>query len=349
MTLPQANGNDSLMLREAREAPAGVARALAANEAACRALAERLRAAPPPFAVTCARGSSDHAATYAKYLFELRLGLVTASVGPSVRSVYAAAPRMKGAFFLAISQSGRSPDLVALAEAARASGAVTVALVNEASSPLADACETVLPLHAGPERSVAATKSLLAALATVLQLFAYWHGDPDLKPVLDRLPRDLETAARADWSAALPALRDARHLYVVARGIGLAAAQEAALKLKEAAGLHAEALSAAELMHGPLALAGPAFPVLMFVQPDEAEAGLVELAGDLRRRRVPVIVAGARPVAGAAHLPLAPDIQACAAPLALVQSFYPLAEAVARARGRDPDRPPHLGKVTETL
>lgn len=347
--IPQAGARDSLMLREAREAPAAVARALAANDAACRHLAERLRAAPPPFAVTCARGSSDHAATYAKYLFELRLGMVTASVGPSVRSVYAAAPRMQGALFLAISQSGRSPDLVQLATAARGGGASTVALVNAAASPLAAACETVLPLHAGAERSVAATKSLLAALATVLRLFAAWHGDRGLDAVLDRLPRDLETAARADWSAALPPLRDAQHLYVVARGIGLAVAQEAALKLKETAGLHAEALSAAELMHGPLALARPDFPVLMFVQRDEAEAGLLDLAADLRRRHVPLIVAGAQPVAGAVHLPLAPDIAAFAAPLALLQSFYPLAEAVARARGRDPDRPPHLNKVTETL
>lgn len=339
----------SLMLREAREAPAAVARALAANTADCRALAERLRAAPPPFAVTCARGSSDHAATYAKYLFELRLGLVTASMGPSVRSVYAAAPRMAGALFLALSQSGRSPDLVQLAAAARAGGAATVALVNEAASPLAGACETVLQLHAGPERSVAATKSVIAALAAVVQLYAFWHGEPALAPVLERLPRDLEAAARADWSAALPLLSNAQHLYVIARGIGLAVAQEAALKLKETAGLHAEALSAAELMHGPLALAGADFPVLMFVQPDEAEAGLIDLADDLRRRGVPLVVAGARPVAGAVHLPLAPDIDALAAPLVLLQSFYPLAEAAARARGHDPDRPPHLRKVTETL
>ena len=340
---------ESLMLREAREAPAAVARVLAAKAEPCRALAARLRAAPPPFAVTCARGSSDHAATFAKYLFELRLGLVTASMGPSVRSVYAASPRMRGALFLAISQSGRSPDLVQLAATARAEGAATVALVNAVDSPLAAACETVLPLLDGPERSIAATKSVLAATAAVLQLFAVWHGDGGLRRVLDRLPADLEAAARADWNAALPLLRDAHHLYVVGRGIGLTVAQEAALKLKEAAGLHAEALSAAELMHGPLALVGPDFPVLLFAQRDEAETGLVELAEDLRQRRVPVIVAGARPVAGAIHLPLAPDIDAHAAPLALLQSFYPLAEAVARARGRDPDRPPHLRKATETL
>jgi glucosamine--fructose-6-phosphate aminotransferase (isomerizing) len=346
---PVNPANESLMLREAREAPATVARGLAANAEPCRALAERLRAAPPPYAVTCARGSSDHAATFAKYLFELRLGLVTASMGPSVRSVYAASPHMRGALFLAVSQSGRSPDIVQLAAAARGEGAATVALVNDASSPLAAACETVLPLHAGPERSVAATKSMIAAMAAVLQMFAAWHGGDGLQRVLDRLPADLAAAAGADWSAALPLLRDARHLYVVGRGLGLAVAQEAALKLKEAAGLHAEALSAAELMHGPLALAGPDFPVLLFAQRDEAERGLLDLAEDLGQRGVPVIMAGARSAAGTIHLPLAPDIDAHAAPLALLQSFYPLADAVARARGRDPDRPPHLRKVTETL
>ncbi len=340
---------ESLMLREAREAPAAVARALAENERRCRDLAVRLRERPPPFAITCARGSSDHAATFAKYLFETRLGLVTASIGPSVSSIYGSPLRVRGALFLAISQSGRSPDLVHLAEAARAEGALTVALVNDAASPLAAACEIVLPLHAGSERSVAATKSLLAAMATVLQLFAAWRGDPTLNRAIATLPADLAAASHADWSAALPLLRDARHLYVVARGIGLAAAQEAALKLKEAAGLHAEAISAAELMHGPLALAGPDFPVLLFAQRDEAEASLAELARDLRKRRVPLFAAGLGAQPGADSLPFAAGADPHAAPLLLLQSFYPLADAVARARGRDPDRPPHLRKVTETL
>jgi glutamine---fructose-6-phosphate transaminase (isomerizing) len=347
--MPDMSADASLMLREAREAPAAVARAFAANAEPCRALGARLREKAPPFAVTCARGSSDHAATFAKYLFELRLGLVTASMGPSVSSVYAAAPRMQDALFLAISQSGRSPDIVNLAEAARAGGALTLALVNDAASPLAAACKTVLPLHAGPERSVAATKSFITALATILQLYAYWRGDGAFIRALERLPDELAIAARADWTAALAPIAGARNIYVAARGIGLAVAQEAALKLKETAGLHAEALSAAELMHGPLALAGPEFPVLLLAQPDEAEAGLRALAEDLHRRGVPVLFAGARPVAGAIHLPIAETIDAHAAPVALIQAFYPLAEAVARARGRDPDRPPHLRKVTETL
>src|SRR5688572_14808222 len=153
-----------------REAPAAVARLLRDNAEPCRELGRRLRGLAPPFAVSCARGSSDNAATYGKYLLEIRLSVVTASVGPSVRSVYTAAPRMKQALFFAVSQSGRSPDLLHLAQAARSSGALTVALVNDTESPLADICEVTLPLSAGPERSVAATKSFICSLAAILQM-----------------------------------------------------------------------------------------------------------------------------------------------------------------------------------
>lgn len=338
----------SRMLREAREAPRVVATLLRENADTCRALGERLRASPPPFAVTCARGSSDNAATFAKYLLEIRLGLVTASVGPSVRSVYAAAPAMRGALFLAVSQSGRSPDLLRLAEAARAGGAVTVAIVNDPLSPLAAICETILPLHAGPERSVAATKSWIASLAAILQFTATWAEDRALLAALDRLPEALEQAAERDWSAALPRLARADNLFVVGRGIGLALAQEAALKLKETCGIHAEALSAAELMHGPLTLAGPDFPVLVFSQHDEAYQSVADLIDTLSARGVPVVAAGPMP-GGCLMLPCDPSLNPFLTPPALIQSFYPLLDRIARERGRDPDRPPHLLKVTETV
>ncbi len=192
----------SLMLRETAEAPQVVARLIAANEDACRELAARLRADPPLFAVTCARGSSDSTATYAKYLLEIRLGFVVASVGPSVSSIYGARPRMSNALFLAISQSGQSPDLTKLAEAARQDGALTLALVNDVASPLAKCCEVVLPLHAGDERCVAATKSYIAALAAFLQLLAHWSADPGIDQAIRRLPEDLGDALCRDWQAA---------------------------------------------------------------------------------------------------------------------------------------------------
>jgi glucosamine--fructose-6-phosphate aminotransferase (isomerizing) len=190
------------MLREAAEAPDVVSRLVAENESACRELGNRLRARPPAFVVTCARGSSDSAATFAKYLWEVRLGTVVASVGPSISSIYGQRPRMRDALFLAVSQSGRSPDLLALAEAARADGAFTVALVNDAASPLAGLCEVVLPLHAGPERSVAATKSYLAALAALLQLAAHASGDAGLDRAVRTLADNLDDALARDWRPA---------------------------------------------------------------------------------------------------------------------------------------------------
>ena len=343
-------GSDAttLMLREAAEAPDVVARLIAENETACRELGARLRAKPPAFAVTCARGSSDSAATFAKYLWEIRLGLVVASVGPSVSSIYGRRLAMRGALFLAVSQSGRSPDLVALAEAARDDGAVTVALVNDVASPLSAVCETVLPLHAGPETSVAATKSYLAALAALLQLAAHMSGEPALDRAVRSLPDNLDDALRRDWRPALALLGTARSLYVAGRGPGFAAAQEAALKFKETCGIHAEAMSAAELKHGPQALAGPDFPVMLFSQHDAAEEGIAALGREFVARGVPVVAAGPASIDGALTLPTANGLDPFAQPITLVQSFYPLVEALARARGRDPDRPPHLSKVTET-
>jgi glucosamine--fructose-6-phosphate aminotransferase (isomerizing) len=336
------------MLREAAEAPAAVRRTIAANADTCRALAARLRAAPPRFVVTCARGSSDSVATYAKYLIEVNVGVVVASVGPSVTSIYEARLDMNEALFLAVSQSGRSPDLVALAHSARSSGALTVAVVNDAASPLAESCEVVLPLHAGPERSIAATKSYLASLAVVLQIVADWRADPRLQQGVRRLPEVLGTALTRDWRKAVAPLVEARNVYVTGRGVGYAAALEIALKFKETCGLHAEAISAAELMHGPLALVGPDFPVLVLAQDDAALASVKAIATELARRDVPILSAG--PGAGwpGTVLPVIAGLPPFLQPLAAVQSFYPLADALAHARGRDPDNPPHLRKITET-
>jgi glucosamine--fructose-6-phosphate aminotransferase (isomerizing) len=337
------------MLREAREAPQVVARLLEGNAALCRELGERLRASPPPFAVTCARGSSDNAATFAKYLLEIHSGLVTASVGPSVTSVYAARPRMRDALFLAVSQSGRSPDILHLANAGREDGALTVALVNDTSSPLASTCEIVLPLQAGPEKSVAATKSFIAALAAGLQLVAHWSQDESLLRALDTLPEVLEQASAADWSAALPLLSEADNLFVVGRGVGFAVAQEAALKLKETAGVHAEAMSAAELMHGPWTLAGDHFPILVLSQRDETLSGVSDLVTKLGEQGVPVVVAGAAEGPASVTLPSVENAHPYLAPIAMIQSFYPLVNGIALARGRNPDNPPRLRKVTETV
>jgi glucosamine--fructose-6-phosphate aminotransferase (isomerizing) len=337
--------SDSWMHREAAQAPEIVAAQFTANRDLLADLAADLRRRPPAFVATCARGSSDHAATFAKALIETRLGLVTASVSPSVGSVYGVRQRLGDALFIAISQSGRSPDLLRNAEAAREAGARVVALVNVADSPLAALADVVVPLHAGQERSVAATKSYLASLSALLQLVALWSDDAALPPALDALPAALRLAWHCDWSPATEGLRQARNLFVLGRGLGLCAAQEMALKFKETCGLHAEAYSSAEVKHGPMALVGAGFPVLMLAQPDGTGAGTRALAGELRARGAHVWMADARD----AQLPVPEAPHPACAPLLQVQAFYRMANALSLARGFDPDTPPHLNKVTETV
>lgn len=340
------------MFSEAAQAPAAVARQLQANQTLMGALGARLRAAPPRAVLTCARGSSDHAATFARYLIETRLGLLTSSASPSVSSVYASATDLEGALFLAISQSGASPDLLAAARAARTGGAVVVAMVNTENSPLAALADEIIPLRAGPELAVAATKSYIASLAAVAHLTACWSRDDSLVSALQALPRQLDKAWALDWTPAAERLRTATNLYVVSRGVGFGVAQEAALKLKETCGLHAEAFSAAELRHGPMALVGPDFPVLVLSVGDETRTGLAGLLDDLIGRSTDTLIAGpARPSQTSERAVILPRLGAHPAlePLLLIQSFYRMAIQLSVLRGRDPDRPPHLRKVTRTV
>ena len=342
-----ARAEATWMFREAAQAPEVVRAQLNANTPQVRRLAERLRRAPPRAVVTCARGSSDHAATFARYLIETRLGILTSSAAPSVSSVYETAPDLGGTLLLAISQSGASPDLLAMVKRARQAGACIVALVNAERSPLAQLADELLPLHAGPERAVAATKSYLASLAAIVHLVAEWSSDAPLAAALKHSPQQLARAWQFDWNAAVARLTPVNNLYVVARGHGLGIAQEAALKLKETCGLHAEAVSAAELRHGPMALVGAGFPLLMFTQNDESRAGVAQLAEELGARGADVLLAGAH----AAHTTELPTEGAhpVIEPLLFAQSFYRMANALALARGLNPDAPPHLRKVTETI
>lgn len=336
----------TLLFEEAASASSVVRQQFARNVHVVRELAQRLRDRAPRVVVTCARGSSDHAATFAKYLIETRTGAVVASAAPSVASVYRTTQDLRDALFLAISQSGKSPDLVASAENARRSGATVVALVNVEDSPLARVAHHVLPLGAGPERSVAASKSFIASLAAILQLVAHWSDSSVLQRCLGEAPDLLAQAWELDWSSALDVLREASHLFVIGRGLGLGIAQEAALKGKETCGLHAEAFSGAEVRHGPQALLESGFPALMLVQDDESRGGQLALARDLVERKVPVMLAGPD-VPGTIALPTLVTHPALE-PLLMIQSYYRLVNALALARGRDPDRPPHLHKVTET-
>lgn len=335
------------MHREAAEAAVVVAGQLQHNAAAVATIGAQLRAQPPRAVVTLARGSSDHCATYAKYLIETRTRLLTASAAPSISSIYGVEQDLRDCLAIAISQSGKSPDLLAAAAAAKRGGATVIALCNVPEAPLCGLADFTVPLCAGPELSVAATKSFIASLAALAHLVAEWTADRTLLAQVQALPAALAAAWDLDWSAALPILTPAQHLYVIGRGLGLGIAQEAALKCKETCGLHAEAHSGAEVRHGPYALPGADFPALVLAQDDAARAGLETLAAELAGRGVAVLVAGAV-APGATALPTV-AVPAVLAPIALAPSLYRLLARLAVARGHDPDRPPHLRKVTETV
>jgi len=359
------------MAQEAAEAPHTVARLLAADGAAWAALGAELAATPPSALLTVARGSSDHAAHYMAYLVMARLGRLVTSLPMSLVTLYGSQLRAQGLLAVAFSQSGQSPDLVLPLQHIAARGGRTLAFVNDAASPLAAAAQRVLPLHAGVETSVAATKSCIAQLVCGARLVAQWQQaltgadaapDDGFASALQDLPAALARAAdpaHADWSGAVGTLAGGqaggqagglagtRQLYVLARGTGLAVAMEAALKFKEVCGIHAEAYSGAEVQHGPMALVEEGFAVMVLAPRGPAQAGLLALATQLQERGARVLLAAPAGTPGAT-LPVVETGHADLDPIALLQSFYLMVEALARARGLDPDRPRHLSKVTRT-
>ncbi len=339
--------SESTLAREISEAPAAVARQSEQLRAPIRALAERLRSAPPRVVVTCARGSSAHAATFGKHLIERYLGIPVAAAAPNIATVYGRELRLKDQLFIAVSQSGRSDDLLEQSKSARAAGALTVALVNDMDSPLAETCEFLLPMAAGEEQAVAATKSFVASLAAFMHLAAEWSGQRELADGLTRLPERLAQALHLDWNAALDDLGKANALIVVGRGPTLAVAREAALKLKETCGIQAEAYSGAEFMHGPVTMVGPGYPVLLLAPTDEAAEGMAALATDLVAKEAAIYVTGLENPR-AVHLPVLPAEQAEADAICLVQTFYGMMPRLAAMRGRNADSPRHLQKVTRT-
>lgn len=337
----------SRMRAEALEAPQAIARQLASDAATYEALGASLRSQDPNAVLTVARGSSDHAASFMAYLTMARLGRLVTSLPMSVVTLYNSRLRCEGLVSLAFSQSGQSPDLIAPTRRLREGGARTVALVNDVNSPLAEAAEFLLPLHAGPELSVAATKSYLCQLVAGARVVAAWQNDGVLGSALEALPEALTQASQADWSLLPETLLNADKLFVIGRGLGLAVAQEAALKFKETCGIQAEAFSGAEVRHGPMALIDAGYPLLVFAPRGPAQAGLLSLAQDMRARGARVLLAAPAGTPGA-QLPLSPTAHEDLDAIAAIQSFYPAVEALARARGGDPDQPPHLAKVTRT-
>ncbi|MEH6690859.1 MAG: SIS domain-containing protein [Pseudorhizobium pelagicum] len=337
----------SHMRQEINEIPEAVARLLDHSGADLAAAGHALRERDPAFLVTIARGSSDHAATFIKYAIELTTGRPVASLGPSLASIYHAPMRLAGGAAISISQSGKSPDIVAMAQAATDAGALSIALTNTLQSPIADASSHAIDIQAGPELAVAATKSYFNSIVAGLAVLAEWVDDDALRAALRELPDVCRKAVALEWDDLAGQLGDAESLFMLGRGPALAIASEAALKFKETSNMHAEAYSSAEVLHGPVALVDYRFPIVAFAARDAAERSVVEIADGLVEKGALAFVTSNN--AGKANaLPFVTTRHPLTDALCLILPFYGFVEAWSRSRGFNPDAPAALKKVTET-
>jgi len=334
-----AENKSSLMAQEAAESGQRIAEQLLKNKSLIENLVEKLKTFNPHSVMIVGRGSSDHAGVFAKYLFEIEAGIPTFAAAPSVSTIYKRQLNLKGCLVLIISQSGRSPDILEQARQSKASGAFCVALLNDAEAPLADIVDCVIPLYAGEEKSVAATKSFLCTLAALLQLVAYWQHNDVLIAALNTIPLALAKTVAAPVQLKFDDLNQVRNLVVLGRGLGYAIGKEIALKLKEVCGIHAEAFSSAEFLHGPVTLVGKNINIIVVLIEDESSHVHHKQIDELKTRGADMIYLDQ------ANQQLHPRI----APLVVLQRFYLDIEKIAIAFGLNPDQPGGLKKVTETL
>ncbi len=335
----------ALMAAEIAEQPAVLDRLLADGLAEITEVAARIRRYAPRFVVLAARGTSDHAALYAKYLAEIRMGVPAGLASPSSMTVYGARPELDGVLFLAVSQSGSSPDLVDSLSVARACGALTVAVTNNPGSELAGAADLHVDVRAGVERAVAATKTYTAELLALYLLLA---GDRDgsvpaeaAAPLAEAAERTLATGAGA---TAARRYRQVDRLVLTGRGYSYPTAREAALKLMETSYLSAQAFSGADLLHGPLAMIDAAVPVIALVPPGRVGTAMEPVLERLAARGAEVL-----PVGRPDGIALAGDgIAEELLPILEILPLQQLAWRLALDRGTDPDRPRGLAKVTST-
>ncbi|WP_158968685.1 glucosamine-6-phosphate deaminase NagB-II [Paraglaciecola sp. L3A3] len=329
----------TLMAQESRQTPIVIAQQLISNRTICQRLVEKINAFNPYFVYIIGRGSSDHAGVFAKYLIEVEMGIAVSSSAPSVFSIYNQSVKLDKALVIVISQSGSSPDIIAQTKAAKASGALTIALVNTPNSPLSTVVDAELPLRAGQELAIAATKSYLATLSALLQLIAYWKQDTVLLESLNHLPQQLTAAIEADAKLSHDFVAKLSHLVVLGRGFGYAVSREIALKLKEVCGIHAEAFSSAEFLHGPVTLVEKSLSIIDVAVDDESQQAHQEIMADVNSR-------------GSCTLNIRLTVDNThprCMPLIILQRFYLDIEFIARQMRLDPDSPAGLKKVTKTL
>jgi glutamine---fructose-6-phosphate transaminase (isomerizing) len=338
----------ALMGSEIAEQPRTLQRLIDDGLEALRDVAAQVAKRRPRFVLLAGRGTSDHAALYAKYLIEIGLGLPAGLASPSTLTAYSSRPRYTGVLWITVSQSGESPDLVDSTTVARSCGALTLAVTNAADSPLAHASDLHIDVLAGPELAVAATKSYTSELLALYLLVDAWGGgDGSLaRPVPECAHQVLGRSVATDVA---PRYRFVERLVVTARGYAYATAREAALKMMETSYLSAHAFSGADLMHGPLAMVDEDRPVIAIVPFGPGGAALGPVLDRLRDRRADVLVVGDERAApwSAAAVPL-PETDERVGPVLQILPLQQLALAMAVARGYDPDAPRGLKKVTET-
>lgn len=337
----------SKMRAEALEAADVAHKQFRENKQLLENISKELKSIDPYSIVSIARGSSDHAAQYLNFLTMAKLGKLPTSLSMSILTLYKTQLDISRSIGIAISQSGQSPDVVNPLKYFTDNGPGSIALVNDTTSPLAKIAKWTVPLHAGSEKSVAATKSFIASLSASAHLVGSWKNDKDLLAGLERLPEDLKQAQNCDWTSAVSTLKNAKRIMVVGRGFGLSLALEAALKFKETCSIQAEAFSAAEIKHGPQALIENGYPLIVFANRGPALHSMLELAEDMRSRGAKVILAAPSFVKEKdleIHSAHCEDLDI----LSAAQSFYLMIEELSRSLGLNPDEPRHLSKVTKT-
>jgi glucosamine--fructose-6-phosphate aminotransferase (isomerizing) len=335
------------MRLEALQASEVVHTQIQENQHLLNEIAAELKKVDPYSIVTIARGSSDHASQYLNYLAMAKLGKLPTSLSMSILTLYKTQLDVSRSIGIAISQSGQSPDVVNPLQYFTEKSLGSIALVNDTSSPLAKNAKWVVPLHAGPEKSVAATKSFIASLSSAAHLIASWKKDLDLLDGLKQLPEDLKKAQACDWTAPIETLKKAKRIMVVGRGFGLSLALEAALKFKETCSIQAEAFSAAEIKHGPQALIEHGYPLIVFANRGPALHSMLDLAVDMKARGANVILA-APSFVKEKDLEIHSAKEEALDILTGAQSFYLMIEELSRSLGLNPDEPRHLSKVTKT-
>jgi glutamine---fructose-6-phosphate transaminase (isomerizing) len=340
-----AHSQESAMARETAEIPAAANRLLFKADELFAPIADRIHRAKPRVVVFCGRGSSGHVGVYLRYLFEAKLGLLASAAAPSVVTAYQRPPDMRDALFVVVSQSGKSPDIVMATKAARKYGGLTLAIVNAKDSPAAISSELVLPIEAGPELSIAATKSVVLSMLAGVQLVGMLGGDKELIRDVRRLPDRFASALACDWTAWATSAANSAAAFVVGRGYGLGCVREIALKVAEVLRVPALGYSAAELLHGPRASISATTPVLVLRQNDEAAAAVDDFIREMNASRQTIFSVGG----AGGTLPWIGDSNPVCDPILMLIPAYLAIERAARRKGLDPDSPPHLSKVTRTF